>query len=76
MHRLRALLRVLWAFFVDDGPLAAGALAWLALTWLLVARLRPLRPWSALLLFAGLGGILIQSALRTARRRHPGQRQR
>ncbi len=54
--------------FVDDGSLAIAVLAWLAVVWLLLPRL-PLPPaLLPIILFAGLGLILVESALRGARR--------
>ena len=67
MDKLRYLGRELLAFFVDDGRLAVRVLAWLALTWLAIARLRLPAPWPALMLFTGLAAILALSALRRAR---------
>ena len=54
--------------FVDDGSLAVAVLAWLAVVWLLLPRL-PLPPaLPPIILFAGLALILVESALRGARR--------
>lgn len=68
MRTLRRALRALLAFFVDDGSLAALVLAWLALLWLAIAQLKLPTPWDAVLLFAGLAGILTASAVRRSRR--------
>lgn len=69
MQTLRRALRSLLAFFVDDGSLAALVLGWLMLLWLAVAQLQLPPTWSALLLFAGLAGILAASAVRRSRAR-------
>jgi hypothetical protein len=69
MRTIRHALRQLLAFFVDDGRLAALVLGWLALLWLGMAQLKLPARWCALLLFAGLAGILAVSAVRRARAR-------
>lgn len=66
VQALRRILRPLLAFFVDDGSLAVLVLGWLALLWLAIAKLQLPSRWGALLLFAGLAGILGASALRRA----------
>jgi len=65
-------LKTAWSefigLFVDDGSLAVAVLAWLAAAWLLLPRL-PLPPaLLPVILFAGLALILVESALRGARR--------
>ncbi len=65
-------LKTAWSefigLFVDDGSLAVAVLAWLAAAWLLLPRL-PLSPaLPPVILFAGLALILVESALRGARR--------
>ncbi len=65
-------LKTAWSefigLFVDDGSLAVAVLAWLAVAWLLLPRL-PLPPaLPPVILFAGLALILVESALRGARR--------
>jgi len=65
-------LKTAWSefigLFVDDGSLAVAVLAWLAAAWLLLPRL-PLPPaLPPVILFAGLALILVESALRGARR--------
>lgn len=67
MRALSRAVRALLAFFVDDGSLAALVVGWLALLWLAIAQLKLPTPWDALLLFAGLAGILAASAVRRAR---------
>ncbi|HEX4050289.1 MAG TPA: hypothetical protein VHY19_05375 [Steroidobacteraceae bacterium] len=67
MQALHRTVRELLAFFVDDGRLALLVLGWLALLWLAIGRLRLPAPWDALLLFAGLAGILAASAVRRSR---------
>ena len=65
-------LKTIWSefigLFVDDGSLAVAVLAWLATAWLLLPKL-PLPPaLPPAILFAGLSLILVESALRRARR--------
>jgi hypothetical protein len=69
MQAASRALRQLLSFFVDDGSLAALVLGWLALLWLAIAQLKLPAPWSALLLFAGLGGILAANVVRRSRAR-------
>jgi hypothetical protein len=53
--------------FLDDGRFAGAVLGWLALCRIFLPRLD--LPWgvAAILLFAGLAGILAEGALRSAR---------
>ncbi len=64
-------LRIVWSefigLFVDDAAFAACIVAWIALTGLGLPRLAWPSPWPALVLFAGLAAILIESATRRAR---------
>lgn len=74
MTWIRTVLREIYGLFVDDLWFTFSILAWLGLVWLFVVegpRLHPAFPrWlPALLLFAGLAGILLESALRFARSR-------
>ena len=68
MSILKAALREVFGLFVDDGSYAVAILAWLALCWLVLPHLPSLGPWAGLILFAGLAGVLVESALRRARR--------
>ena len=63
---IRFTLRRALALLVDDGTLAAMIVAWLLLCTLLLPRL----PNSAagIVLFAGLAAILLENAIRRARR--------
>jgi hypothetical protein len=65
---LRSTLREVWGLFVDDGSLAIAILVWVGALWLLPASDAPER-WKGLILFAGLGLILMESALRYARKK-------
>ena len=66
MNALMIMLRELVALFVDDVGFAAAIVGWITLAWLLSAFVLPPSPWVAILLFAGLGAILLESALRRA----------
>lgn len=66
MNALKIILRELVGLFVDDAGFAAAIVGWIILTWLLSADVLPPSPWLAILLFAGLGAILLESALRRA----------
>lgn len=66
MDALKTILREFVGLFVDDVGFAAAIVAWITLAWLLAAFILPLGPWVAILLFAGLGAILLESVLRRA----------
>jgi len=65
-------LKTVWSefigLFVDDGSLAVAVLVWLAAAWLLLPRLPLPSALPPVILFAGLALILVESALRGARR--------
>jgi len=54
--------------FVDDGAFAAGIIVWLAIVAALVWFVPTKGPWPGPLLFVGLAGILVESAVRRARK--------
>lgn len=66
MTALKSILREVFGLFVDDVGFAAAIVGWITLAWLLSAFVLPPSPWVAILLFAGLGAILLESALRRA----------
>ena len=66
MTILKTAFRELVGLFIDDVGFAASIVGWIASAWLLSAYVLPPSPWVAILLFAGLGGILLESALRRA----------
>ena len=66
MNALKTILRELVGLFVDDVGFAAAIVGWITLAWLLSAFVLPPSPWVAILLFAGLGAILLESVLRRA----------
>lgn len=65
---LGAILTEIYGLFVEDGPLAAAILAWVAFAALALPRLDVARAWGGPILFAGLAVILIAGSLRGARR--------
>lgn len=68
MRWLKSILAELWGLFVDDGRYALTIVVWLVLTWLLLPLLHVGGGWDAIILFAGLLLILLESALRRAGR--------
>jgi putative exporter of polyketide antibiotics len=69
MQWFKSIVREIFGLFVDDGSFALAILAWLSVVWLLLYRPFVSARWAGLLLFAGLGLILLESATRYARRR-------
>ena len=67
MQWIRSIFREVFGLFVDDGSFAIAVLVWVGLVWLLWQRLHMEGP-GGIVLFAGLGVILIQSVLRVAKR--------
>jgi len=63
MRWIAAIAREIWGLFVDDIGLAIASLIWIGLVWL---GAQWLGPAAGPALFAGLGVILITSALRRA----------
>ncbi len=72
MQWIKTILREIYGLFVDDVGFALSILIWLAIAWLVMARLASRIPaWvAAVMLFAGLAAILSASAVRFARS-HP-----
>lgn len=69
MSALKTIFREVFGLFVEDGSLAIAILLWLAVAGLLLPRLAFASRWGGPILFAGLGLILVESALRYARNR-------
>jgi hypothetical protein len=69
MRWFRTIFREIFGLFVDDGSFAITILVWLGVTRLLLPRLGVFSRWSGLILFAGLGLVLVESAMRYARSR-------
>jgi hypothetical protein len=68
MRWLKTISSEIFGLFVDDGSFALAILVWLALVWLVLPRLAMPVAWGGIVLFAGLALILLESALRRARR--------
>ena len=68
MSYLKTIFREIFGLFVEDGSFAIAILAWLALLWWLLPHLPIAGLWQAVILFAGLIAILIESVLRRTRR--------
>lgn len=67
MGWIRTVMRELFGLFVDDGSFAVAILAWLLLVWLGL-RFGVGAGWAGLIMVAGLALILLESAVRRARR--------
>jgi hypothetical protein len=66
MRQVAAVIASIWSLFVDDGLFAALILAWLALSYMLsLAGFES--GWRGVLLFGGLGLILMHGARRKTR---------
>jgi hypothetical protein len=68
MSWANATLRVIWALFVDDAAFAALVVGWLALA-ALFATIGFNSSLNGVLLFCGLGLILVHGSLRRTRSR-------
>lgn len=66
MQALKTILCELVGLFVDDVGFAASIVGWITLAWLFSAFVLPPSPWVAILLFAGLSAIILESVLRRA----------
>ncbi|MEO6137667.1 MAG: hypothetical protein ABIP11_03240 [Luteimonas sp.] len=69
MTWLRKIVAELFGLFVDDGSFAIAILVWLGVLWLALPHLPINNTWRAIILFAGLAIILVESVLRRARQR-------
>jgi hypothetical protein len=61
------LLREGFGLFVDDGSVAVSILCWLGVVGFLLPHTGWLPRWQGVILFAGLGLILLETALRGSR---------
>jgi hypothetical protein len=68
MHWFKAIWSELLGLFVDDGSFAIAILVWLGMNWFLSTYLLRQSEWGGVVLFAGLGLILLESATRRSRR--------
>ncbi len=68
MRWIRTVCAELFGLFVDDGSFAVAILVWLLVVWQGVPRLGLPGVAGGPILFAGLVAILLESAVRRARR--------
>jgi hypothetical protein len=71
MGWLRAIGEELLGLFVDDWAYALAIACWVLVCWFAVPALAIAAPWPAVIFFAGLALILVESALRRARAARP-----
>jgi len=64
---LRRVGLELWGLFVEDGSFAAAILLWIVITVLLLPTVLP-DNWRGSVMFAGLGAILVENVIRSAKR--------
>lgn len=67
MNWLKSIALEFFGLFVEDGSFAIAILVWLVVLWLVLPHLATPGIWQAVILFAGLVAILIESVLRRAR---------
>ncbi len=67
MQWIKSIFREVFGLFVDDGSFALAVLVWIGVIWVLWQRFHLAIP-GGIILFAGLGGILIESVVRFSRR--------
>jgi hypothetical protein len=69
MRALVAAARQVWGLFVEDASFTTGILGCVAVAMFVLPH-TGLRPaWRGPALFAGLGGVLLENVVRSARRR-------
>lgn len=68
MHWIKTILGELYGLFVDDGAFALAIIIWLAAAGALLPRAHLESAENGVILFAGLAAILVESALRRARK--------
>ena len=68
MKLLRTIFDEAVGMFVDDGAFALAILVWLAVVAALARLVPGAGPWAGGLLFLGLAAILVESAMRRARK--------
>lgn len=69
MSWLKIIAEEAVGLFIDDGRFAITILVWLLLVWLALRYLHVTNIWGAVMLFAGLAAIVIESTLRRSRQR-------
>lgn len=68
MSWLKTVSHEILGLFVDDLSFTIAILVWLTVLWWLLPRLPIAGAWQAVILFAGMIAILVESVLRGARR--------
>ena len=68
MRWIRSVAREVWGLFVEDGSFAMAIVVWLMVVLLGVRRTAWGMRWGGVVLFAGLGLVLIENVLRYTRR--------
>jgi len=68
MQWIKTIFGELYAVFVDDASFAIAIALWAVLLWFLVPHLGLPGRWNGALLFSGLCVILVEGALRRARK--------
>lgn len=67
MQWIRGIVKEIFGLFVDDGHFAIAIIVWLGVIWFLSLYILVGIAWSGAVLFAGLGLILLRSAIVRAR---------
>jgi hypothetical protein len=67
MQWIIGIAKELLGLFVDDGYFAIAIVVWLGVVWFLSLHILEGNGWSGAVLFAGLGLILLRSAIVRAR---------
>ncbi len=67
MPWIKNIFREVFGLFVDDGSFALAVLVWIGLVWFLWQRLHWAIP-GGIVLFVGLGCVLVESVLRFSKR--------
>ena len=68
MQALIGIVRECVSLFIDDGSLVAIVLIWIAICGVALPALVPSPSWHGPILFIGLALVLVENALRSARR--------
>ena len=68
MRWIKSIAREVLGLFVDDGSFAAAIVIWVALCVVVLPRVAGCARWAGPVIFVGLTLILIESAMRFARR--------
>jgi hypothetical protein len=76
MRWYSAVLHEVLGLFVDDGSFALAILVWLAIARWAFPRFGFANRWGGVILFAGLGFIIVESATRFSRRSRMQKRAR